>query len=189
MPRGVLTSGCPGGSGRCNVDSMEIPGLFHFFLKLEFRNLRAESSYLVSTSLAHSGDDEDSVDPWIISLFFFAGISGIFPHNPAPKSLYRSLPGGRAARGVSPTPTPTPTSGDRACRPGGGGELSAGRNEDSVKIMGFLHFSVSRNPRDLRPEPSSLVSTSLALSLTVGMTKIPKIPGLFHYFFYPGRRN
>ena len=33
-------------------------------------NLRQESSSLVSTSLTHSGDDEDSEDSGIISLFF-----------------------------------------------------------------------------------------------------------------------
>ena len=33
------------------------------------RNLRPESSSLVSTSFTHSGDDEDSGDPGIISLF------------------------------------------------------------------------------------------------------------------------
>ena len=38
---------------------------------------------------------------------------------------------------------------------------SAGRNEDSVKILGFWHLFVSRNPRNIRPESSSLVSTSL----------------------------
>ena len=42
--------------------------------------------------------------------------------------------------------------------------FSDGRNEDSVKVLGFWHFFVSRNPRNLRPEPSSLVSTSFTHS-------------------------
>ena len=40
------------------------PGIFRL------PNLRQESSSLVSTSLTHSGDDEDSEDSGIISLFF-----------------------------------------------------------------------------------------------------------------------
>ena len=35
--------------------------------------------------------------------------------------------------------------------------ISEGRNEDFVDILGFWNFFVSRNPRDLRPEFSSLV--------------------------------
>ena len=33
-----------------------------------------------------------------------------------------------------------------------------------MKILGFWHFFVSRNPRNIRPEPSSLVSTSFTHS-------------------------
>ena len=41
-------------------------GYFAFFKSRNLRNLRAESSSLVSTPLAHSGDDEDYED----SVFF-----------------------------------------------------------------------------------------------------------------------
>ena len=56
--------------------------------------------------------------------------------------------------------------------------FSAGRNEDSVEIPGFCHFFVSRNPRGLRPEPSSLVSTSFTHS---GDYEDSGDPGLFHF--------
>ena len=49
---------------------MGIMGLFYFYFGWDLRNLSAESSSLVSTSLAHSGNDEDSKDSGIISLFF-----------------------------------------------------------------------------------------------------------------------
>ena len=49
---------------------MKILGFWHFFVSRNPRNLRPESSSLVSTSLTHSGDDEDSEDSGIISLFF-----------------------------------------------------------------------------------------------------------------------
>ena len=54
-----------------NEDSMGIMGLFHFYFGWNLRNLSAESSSLVSTSLAYSGNDEDSKDSGIISLFFW----------------------------------------------------------------------------------------------------------------------
>ena len=81
----------PPSAGR-NEDSMKILGFWHFFVSRNPRNLRPEPSSLVSTSLTHSGDDEDSEDSGVISLSFFAGISGIFPQNPAPKRLRPALP-------------------------------------------------------------------------------------------------
>ena len=74
-----------------NEDSVEILRFWYFFVSRNPRNLRPGSSSLVSTSLTHSGDDEDSEDSGIIQLFFFAGISGIFPQNPAPKRLRPAL--------------------------------------------------------------------------------------------------
>ena len=62
---------------------MGMMGFWHFSVSRNPRNLRPEPSSLVSTSFTHSGGDEDSGDSGIISLFF-AGISGIFPQNPAP---------------------------------------------------------------------------------------------------------
>ena len=44
--------------------------IFRFFLARNLPNLRQEPPSLVSTSLTHSGDDEDSEDSGIISLFF-----------------------------------------------------------------------------------------------------------------------
>ena len=76
----------------CNKDSVKIPGFWHFFVSRNPRDLRPGPSSLVSASLTHSGDDEDSKDSGIISLFFFAGISGISPQNPAPKRLRPALP-------------------------------------------------------------------------------------------------
>ena len=49
---------------------MKIMRFWHFFLSRNPRNIRPESSSLVSTSPTHSGDDEDSEDTGIISLFF-----------------------------------------------------------------------------------------------------------------------
>ena len=64
---------------------------------------------------------------------------------------------------------------------------SAGRNEDSVKIMGFWHFFfVSRNPRNLRPESSSLVSTSPTHS---GDGEDSEDSGIFSLFFCWNLRN
>ena len=68
-------------------------------------------------------------------------------------------------------------SGGKALTP----RCSAGRNEDSVKIPGFWHFLVSRNPAGIFAQ--NLPLWSLRPSRTVGMTKIPKMPGLVHYFF------
>ena len=48
---------------------MNILGFWHFFVSRNPRNIRPESSSLVSTSLTHGGDDEDSEDSGIISLF------------------------------------------------------------------------------------------------------------------------
>ena len=59
-----------GHSEGCNEDSVKILGFWHFFVSRNPRNLRPESSSLVSTSFTHSGDDEDSGDSGIISLFF-----------------------------------------------------------------------------------------------------------------------
>ena len=73
-----------------NEDSVKAVGFWHFFVSRNPRNLRQGSSSLVSTSLTHSGDDEDSEDSGIISLFF-AGISGIFPQKPDPKRLCPAL--------------------------------------------------------------------------------------------------
>ena len=56
---------------------------------------------------------------------------------------------------------------------------SAGRNEDSVKTLGFWHFFVSRNPRNLRPESSPLVSTSLTHS---GDDEDPEDSGIISLF-------
>ena len=53
-----------------NGDSVKILGFWHFFLSRNPRNLRPETSSLVSTSLTHSEDDEDSEDSGIVSLFF-----------------------------------------------------------------------------------------------------------------------
>ena len=53
-----------------NEDSVKAVGFWHFFVSRNPRNLRQGSSSLVSTSLTHSGDDEDSEDSGIISLFF-----------------------------------------------------------------------------------------------------------------------
>ena len=63
---------------------------------------------------------------------------------------------------------------------------SAGRNEDSVKILGFWHFFVSRNPRNLRPESSSLVSTSLTRS---GDDEDSEDSGIISLFFCWNLRN
>ena len=65
------------------------------------RNLSPESSSLVSTSFTHSGNDEDFGDSGIISLFFFAGTSGIFPQNPAPKRLHPALRPSEASQTAS----------------------------------------------------------------------------------------
>ena len=46
-----------------------IEDFFRFFLARNLPNLRQEPSSLVSTSLTHSGDDEDPGDSGIISLF------------------------------------------------------------------------------------------------------------------------
>ena len=55
-------------------DATKIPwglwGSGTFFVSRNPRNLRPESSSLVSTSFTHSGDDEDPGDSGIISLFF-----------------------------------------------------------------------------------------------------------------------
>jgi hypothetical protein len=69
---------------------MGMMGFWHFSVSRNPRNLRPEPSSLVSTSFTHSGGDEDSGDSGIISLFF-AGISGIFPQNPAPKRFHPAL--------------------------------------------------------------------------------------------------
>ena len=50
-------------------DDRRLPKVFRFFLARNLPNLRQESSSLVSTSLTHSGDDDDSEDSGIISLF------------------------------------------------------------------------------------------------------------------------
>ena len=64
---------------------------------------------------------------------------------------------------------------------GNGATSSAGCNEDSVKILGFWHFFVSRSPRNLRPEPSSsLVSTSFTHS---GGDEDPGDPGIILLLF------
>ena len=54
-----------------NEDYRRLSKIFRFFLARNLPNLRQEPSSLVSTSLTHSGDDEDSEDSSrIISLFF-----------------------------------------------------------------------------------------------------------------------
>ena len=53
-----------------NEDYRRLSKIIRFFLARNLPNLRQESSSLVSTSLTHSGDDEDSEDSGIISLFF-----------------------------------------------------------------------------------------------------------------------
>ena len=62
----------PNSAGR-NGDSVKILGFWHFFVSRNPRNIRPESSSLVSTSLTHSGDDDDSEDSGIISLLFLLG--------------------------------------------------------------------------------------------------------------------
>ena len=57
-------------------DSVKILGFWHFFVNRNPRNLRPESSSLVSTPLTHSGDDEDPEDSGIILLFFVLGSPG-----------------------------------------------------------------------------------------------------------------
>jgi hypothetical protein len=55
------------------MNATKIP--FRFFKKLEYSESSRRtflSASLVSTSLAHSGGDEDSEDSGIISLFFLA---------------------------------------------------------------------------------------------------------------------
>ena len=46
-------------------------GLFHICFGWNLQNLSAKSSSLVSTSLAYSGNDEDSRDSGIVLLFFW----------------------------------------------------------------------------------------------------------------------
>ena len=105
--------------------------------------------------------------------YFFAGISGIFQQNPAPKRLRPALRAGGRRR----------ADGRRA---DGRRADSAGRNEDSVGILGFWHFFVSRNPRNLRPGSSSLVSTSLTHS---GDDEDSEDSGVILLFFCWNLRN
>ena len=77
-----LRSGTPqGGSEGRNEDYRRLSKIIRFFLARNLPNLRQESSSLVSTSLTHSGDDEDSEDSGIILLFFV--VAGIFRNLPA----------------------------------------------------------------------------------------------------------
>ena len=50
-------------------------------------------------------------------------------------------------------------------------------------IEDYRRFFASFWPGIFRISAKNLPLLSLRPSLTVGMTKIPKIPGLFHYFF------
>ena len=80
-------------SDRCNVGSMQIPRLPHFFQSWKLRNLRAKPASLVSTStsLAHSGDDEeDSIDYGVISLFFCWNPRNL-PEESSSEKCYRPL--------------------------------------------------------------------------------------------------
>ena len=55
---------------------------------------------------------------------------------------------------------------------------------DATKIIeDYRRFSASFWPGIFRISAKNLPLLSLRPSLTVGMTKIPKIPGLFYYFF------
>ena len=55
---------------------------------------------------------------------------------------------------------------------------------DATKIIeDYRRFFASFWPGIFRISAKNLPLLSLRPSLTVGMTKIPKIPGLFHYFF------
>ena len=60
-------------------------GVISHFFGWNLQNLSAEPSSLVFTSLAYSGNDEDSKDPGFFFTIFLAGIFGIFAQNPAPK--------------------------------------------------------------------------------------------------------
>ena len=86
------------------------------------RNLCRESSSLVSTSLTHSGDDEDPEDSGIISLFLCAEISGIFLQNLAPKRLRPALRArapqrpARASSAREPSASPAPAQREPAQR-------------------------------------------------------------------------
>ena len=61
---------------------------------------------------------------------------------------------------------------------------------DATKIIeDYRRFFASFWPGIFRISAKNLPLLSLRPSLTVGMTKIPKIPGLFHYFFCWNLRN
>ena len=61
---------------------------------------------------------------------------------------------------------------------------------DATKIIeDYRRFSASFWPGIFRISAKNFPLWSLRPSLTVGMTKIPKIPGLFHYFFCWNLRN
>ena len=59
-----------GSEGGRNEDSLKILGFWHFFVSRNPPNRSPKSFSMVSTSFTHSGDDEDSGDSGIISLFF-----------------------------------------------------------------------------------------------------------------------
>ena len=73
-------------SGR-NENSGKALGFWHFFVSWNPRGLRPESSSsMASTSLTHSGDDENSEDPGVIPLFFCWNIRNL-PTEPSSKTF------------------------------------------------------------------------------------------------------
>ena len=68
-------------------DYRRLSKVIRFFLARDLPNLRQEeSSSLVSTSLTHSGDDEDSEDSGIMLLFFCWNLRNL-PTEPSSEML------------------------------------------------------------------------------------------------------